>query len=198
MVLGTHFPKGVFEAYATVAKTQQRFGCSLRVLCYRDRTLKELSLLVPGPDPPVGIRVVRPSDTAVCRTSTCYSVSQVEQPSSPLPPRCLARFSTRSDGHHFGAGVHPGRIDLQQCAKAVRNLSVAFVGGVLISKRDRVGPVAESVHQLGQRGARNRGPLRARAAQVVEVQTSYASRASGCRPCCTLSEETPPDATLGR
>ena len=33
------------------------------MLCYRDRTLKVLSLLVPGLDPPGGIRVVRSSDT---------------------------------------------------------------------------------------------------------------------------------------
>jgi hypothetical protein len=72
--------------------------------------------------------------------------------------------------------------DIEQRAQAVGNFSVAFVGGVLVAQSGGVGPVPESVHQLGQRGAGNRGPRRTRASQVVEVQTGDASRATRLRP----------------
>ena len=97
-----------------------------------------------GPPTPVVSR----TSTRNCRVGRWAAVAAVA-------PALLSEISTRRDRHHLGAGIHPGRIDPQQCAKAVRNLSVAFVGGVLVAQCRRVSPVSESVHQFGERGAGN-------------------------------------------
>jgi hypothetical protein len=58
----------------------------------------------------------------------------------------LSEILTRRYRHYFGAGVHFGRVHPKQRAKAIRNLSVTLVGGVLVAQRRRMCPVTEAVY----------------------------------------------------
>jgi hypothetical protein len=77
-------------------------GCSLRVLCYRDGTLGDLSALVPGLDAPVGFSGIRPSDTTVelvkCSTGRLPFGAR-NAPCNPFVTRTLGR---RTNGNRVG------------------------------------------------------------------------------------------------